>query len=163
MPFRVAGIPSDLATEVRRTLRSPQYGHPAHRETATGYGPCRLCLRTFTVGVEERILFTYQPFSDPASVPAPGPVFVHASPCERYDGAILPPDFRPLPLLFEAYRIGGELLGREQVQGELPEDALERLFAATAADYVHIRNAEAGCFMARVDRAGAGGQPVAAV
>jgi hypothetical protein len=163
VPFRVAGIPSDLATEVRRTLRSPQYGHPAHRETATGYGPCRLCLRTFTVGVEERILFTYQPFSDPASVPAPGPVFVHASPCERYDGAILPPDFRPLPLLFEAYRIGGELLGREQVQGELPEDALERLFAATAADYVHIRNAEAGCFMARVDPGGAGGQPVAAV
>ena len=162
MPFRVAGIPSDLATQVRRTLRSPQYGHPAHRETATGYGPCRLCLRTFTVGVDERILFTYQPFSDPASVPSPGPVFVHANPCERYESTILPPDFRPLPLLFEAYGIGGELLGREQVHGELQEDALERLFAATAADYVHIRNAEAGCVMARVDRAGAR-EPVAAV
>ena len=51
MQFRIAGIPSDLAAEVRQTLRSPQYGHPAHRETATGYGPCRLCLRTFEVGV----------------------------------------------------------------------------------------------------------------
>jgi hypothetical protein len=152
MQFRIAGIPSDLAAEVRQTLRSPQYGHPAHRETATGYGPCRLCLRTFEVGVDERILFTYQPFRDPASVPAPGPVFVHASACERYDDAALPADFRPLPLLFEAYGQGGVLLGQERVRDERPEEVLERLFAATEAGYLHIRNAEAGCFMARVDR-----------
>jgi hypothetical protein len=160
VPFRFTGIPSDLAAEVRRTLRSPQYGHPAHRETATEYGPCRLCLRTFTVGVDERILFTYQPFSDPGSVPAPGPIFVHASPCERYDRSTLPPDFRPLPLLLEAYDVGGGLLGREHLRGEDPEEALERLFTMTAAAYMHIRNAEAGCFMARVNRAWADGQPV---
>ena len=154
MRFRVAGIPTDLAAEVRHTLRSPQYGHPAHRETATGYGPCRLCLRTFAVGVDQRILFTYQPFCDPASVPAPGPVFVHASPCERYDDTALPADFGPLPLLFEAYGEGGMLLGQERVRDERPEELLERLFAATDASYVHIRNAEAGCFMARVDRLG---------
>lgn len=152
MPFRIAGIPSSLAADVRQTLRSPQYGHPAHRETATGYGPCRLCLRTFHEGVEERILFTYQPFSDPASVPAPGPVFIHAATCERYDAPALPPDFRSLPLLFEAYGTGGEPLGRERVRAADPEEVLERLFAATGAEYVHIRNEEAGCFMARVDR-----------
>jgi hypothetical protein len=150
--FRIAGIPSDLAAAVRQTLRSPQYGHPAHRETATGYGPCRLCLGTFTVGGEERILFTYQPFSDPGSVPAPGPVFIHATPCERYDDSTLPPDFRSLPLLLEAYGSGGELLGRERVGEQPPEAVLERLLAGLDADYVHIRNAEAGCFMARVDR-----------
>lgn len=152
MAFRVAGIPSNLAAQVRQTLRSPQYGHPAHRETATGYGPCRLCLRTFTEGVEERILFTYQPFSDPNSVPAPGPVFIHAGSCERYEAPVLPPDFLRLPLLFEAYGGGGELLGRERVRTQAPEAVLEGLFAATGADYVHIRNEEAGCFMARVDR-----------
>ena len=151
-PFRIAGIPSDLAAEVRQTLRSPQYGHPAHRETASGYGPCRLCLRTFRVGVDERILFTYQPFSDPASVPAPGPIFIHATPCERYEAPRLPPDFRSLPLLLEAYGVGGELLGRERVREQPAEDVLERLFVATPAAYVHIRNEEAGCFMARVDR-----------
>lgn len=152
MTFRVAGISSSLAAEVRQTLRSPQYGHPAHRETATGYGPCRLCLRTFTEGVEERILFTYQPFSDPTSVPAPGPVFIHAGPCERYEAPVLPPDLCRLPLLFEAYGVGGELLGRERVRDQSQEAVLERLFVATGADYVHIRNEEAGCFMARVDR-----------
>lgn len=40
MAFRVAGIPSVLAAQVRRSMRSPQYGHPAHREIAAGYGPC---------------------------------------------------------------------------------------------------------------------------
>ena len=152
MGFRVAGIPASLAAEVRQTLRSPQYGHPAYRETATGYGPCRLCLRTFREGVEERILFTYQPFSDPGSVPAPGPVFIHAGPCERYEAPVFPPDLRRLPLLLEAYDVAGEPLGRERVRDRSPEAVLERLFAATGAAYVHVRNEEAGCFMARVDR-----------
>ncbi len=61
--FHYAGITNALAVEVRQTRRSPQYGHPAHQELAKGTGPCRLCLRTFAVGEEERILFTYQPFS----------------------------------------------------------------------------------------------------
>jgi hypothetical protein len=65
----------------------------------------------------------------------------------------LPPDFCRLPLLFEAYGAGGELLGRERVRDQSPEDVLGRLFVATGADYVHIRNEEAGCFMARADRA----------
>ena len=153
MPFSIAGIPSDLAAAVRQTLKSPQYGHPAHRETATGYGPCRLCLRTFEVDVEERLLFTYQPFSDPSSMPSPGPVFIHADACERYEGSTLPPDFRSLPLLLEAYGSGGELLSRARVGDQLPEAVIERLFVELGADYVHIRNAEAGCFMARVDAA----------
>ena len=150
MELRIAGIPGSLAAEVRQTLRSPQYGHPAYRETATGYGPCRLCLRTFREGVEERILFTYQPFSDPGSVPAPGPVFIHAGPCEPYEAPVFPPDLRRLPLLLEAYDVAGEPLGRERDRS--PEAVLERLFATTGAAYVHIRNEEAGCFMARVDR-----------
>lgn len=154
--FHIAGIPAKLAAEVRETLRSPQYGHPAHRETASGYGPCRLCLRTFRVDIDERILFTYQPFTDPTSVPAPGPVFIHAAVCERYEAPVLPPDFRSLPLLLEAYSRGGELLGRERVRERRAEEVLDSLFLATAAAYVHIRNEEAGCFMARVDRASAG-------
>lgn len=111
MRFRVAGIPASLAAEVRQTQRSPQYGHPAYRETATGYGPC-----------------------------------------ERYDARVFPPDFRRLPLLLEACKVGGELLGRERVRDQSPEAVLERLFAAAGAAYVHVRNEEAGCFMARVDR-----------
>jgi hypothetical protein len=150
--FRFAGIDQSVAAAVREKMTSPQYGHPAHREVATGTGPCRLCLRTFEVGEEERILFTYQPFSDPGSLPAPGPVFIHSEACRRYDALELPPDFRSLPLVFEAYRAGGRMVAQERVNGEGPEAVLERLLAPGAADYVHIRNGEAGCWMARVDR-----------
>jgi hypothetical protein len=134
-------------------MQSPQYGHPAHRELATGTGPCRQCLRTFEVGAEERLLFTYQPFSDPGAIPAPGPVFIHSEACEQYQSSALPPDFRSLPMFLEAYGDGGELLSRERVGAQDPAALLERLFADLETEYVHIRNAEAGCFMARVDRA----------
>ena len=148
--FRFVGIAETLANDVRQTMRSPQYGHPAHREPAQGYGPCRLCLRTFRVGEEDRILFTYQPFLEPGSLPAPGPVFIHAKSCSRYDHFQLPPDFRTLPLVLEGYRTGGQLVAQERVGGENPETVLARLFGARGADYAHIRNGEAGCFMARV-------------
>lgn len=149
--FRFLGIPETVATEVRRTMLAPQYGHPAHREVARGYGPCRLCLRTFQIGREDRILFTYQPFSEPDGLPAPGPVFIHAEPCRRYDAAELPPDFRTLPLVLEGYEMGGRLVAQERVGARVAEELVERVFQA-GADYVHIRNGEAGCFMARVER-----------
>ncbi len=149
--FRYSGIPTALADEARATLRSPQYGHPAHREPARGYGPCRLCLRTFAVGEEDRLLFTYQPFAEPGSLPAPGPVFIHADGCERYDGLEYPPDLRVLPTVVEGYTRGGKLVAQEWVNGEGPEVVVRRVLEETPADYAHLRNAEAGCFMARVE------------
>jgi hypothetical protein len=56
-------------------------------------------------------------------------------------------------MFLEAYGRGGELLSRERVGAQEPEGLLGRLFADPDTEYVHIRNAEAGCFMARVDRA----------
>ena len=150
--FRYSGIPSAVAVEARETLRSPQYGHPAHRELARSYGPCRLCLRTFAVDREDRLLFTYQPFVEPGSLPAPGPVFVHAESCERYDSLEFPPDFRELPLVVEGFRAGGTLAVQERVNGGPPEQVVARVFGMPDVAYVHLRNREAGCFMARVDR-----------
>lgn len=150
--YHFVGIPEEIAATVRTTHRSPQYGHPAHRELARGYGPCRVCLRTFREGEEDRILFTYQPFVESGSLPAPGPVFIHADWCRRYDDHELPPEFRDLPLVVEGYRNGGWLVIQERVTGETVEAVLHRTFETGRADYVHIRNGEAGCFMARVER-----------
>ena len=150
--IRFHGIPDSIAAEVRETMRAPEYGHPAHRSLAQGYGPCRQCLRTFAVGKDERILFTYQPFREADSLPAPGPVFIHAHECERYDSAALPPDLRALPLVFEAYANGGRLLAQERAGTGASEEMVGEVFERTRADYVHIRNGEAGCFIARVER-----------
>ena len=95
MTLRFVGIPEAVAREVRETMHAPDYGHPAHKTVAQGYGPCRLCLRTFRVGVDERILFTYNPFPE-GELPAPGPVFIHAGACARYDTG---PSAREIPWL----------------------------------------------------------------
>ena len=133
-------------------MKAPQYGHPAHAEVAIGYGPCRQCLETFQVGTDERLLFTYQPFSDPAALPAPGPVFIHRRQCKRYDGAELPPSLRPLPLALESYGANGVLLVQRRVGALAFETVLQEVFEPAEVQYVHLRNAEAGCFIARVDR-----------
>jgi hypothetical protein len=150
--YRIQGIPDSIAAAARDSMQSPQYGHPAHAEMATGYGPCRLCLETFQVGAEERLLFTYQPFTDPAAVPAPGPVFIHRARCERYDGAALPEALRPLPLVLDGYGAGGEPLVQRRVGASPFEAVLEGVFDSAEVRYAHLRNAEAGCFIARIDR-----------
>jgi hypothetical protein len=133
-------------------MKSPQYGHPVHSEMASGYGPCRLCLQTFQVGMDERLLFTYQPFTDPAALPAPGPVFIHRARCERYEGSELPEALRPLPLVLEGYGTNGVLFHQRRVGTAPFEAVLEGVFEPAEVHYAHLRNAEAGCFIARIDR-----------
>jgi hypothetical protein len=150
--YRIQGIAETIATEARASMKSPQYGHPAHAEVASGYGPCRLCLQTFETGVEERLLFTYQPFLDPAALPAPGPVFIHRTPCKRYDAPALPEALRALPLALEGYGDEGVLLVQRRVGAGPFEAVAESVLDHTGVRYAHLRNAEAGCFIARLDR-----------
>jgi hypothetical protein len=151
--FRVVPIPAAAADEVRATLRAPRYGHPAHVEVAGGYGPCRACLRTFRTGEEERVLFTWNAFEGQESYPSPGPVFIHRDPCEHWAGDGFLPELRELPLVLEGYAAGRWPVTREPATGGDVEDAIGRLFANPAVTYLHVRNAEAGCYIARVERA----------
>lgn len=151
--YRYIAIPQETADRVRSTMRSPGYGHPAHREVATGYGPCRLCLRTFDVGVEERILFTLDPFYGIEKLPLPGPVFIHAEECIRYrEESGFPDDLRVHPLTLEGYAKGRRLLAQVYVEDGNIEDPLDRMFANAEVEYVHVRDTHAGCYDLRVER-----------
>jgi hypothetical protein len=150
MEYRVIPLRQETADEVRTTLRSPGYGHPAHVEVATGSGPCRLCLRPFRVGEDERVLFTYNPFPDGAELPSPGPVFVHKVSCSRFDGPGFPPELVRLPLMLEGYDERGVPQVRMKVQD--PAAAVRDVLAGPDVAYAHVRHAEAGCFIARVER-----------
>lgn len=150
MNYRIIPIDRRLADKVRETMRSPQYGHPAFREVATGYGPCRQCLRTFDAGNEDRILFTYNAFEGILDVPLPGPVFIHADQCEDYSATAFPSELSELPLLFECYASDGSIVRTDPVDRESPESQIETLLTETGAKFINIRNAEAGCHVARV-------------
>jgi hypothetical protein len=152
MSYTVRGIPQEIADEVRRTRRAPGYGHPAHLEMATGTGPCRCCLRTFVPGVDERLLFTYRPGGDDSSLMAPGPIFIHAEHCDAYAGSGFPEGLRSLPLAFEARAQESRVLELIRAIGTSAEREIASLLERGDTGWLHLRHAEAGCFIARVDR-----------
>lgn len=151
--FTVTAISQEVADYVRANARDPVWGHAASTELATGFGPCRLCLHTFRAGEERRTLFTYDSYADVAESPQPGPVYIHADDCDRYGGEGFPPDLLDLRLTFEGVTAGPRVVALERTQGDGVEAAVARLFGVSEVDYVNVRNTDAGCFVARVDRA----------
>jgi hypothetical protein len=152
--YRVLAIPSKVAENVRATGKSPGYGHPAHTELATDYGPCRHCLKTFAVGEDQRTLFTYDPFYGIEEVPLPGPIFIHAEGCERYsedDG--YPPDMLEHAAVLNGYSMGQNLVARVLVEAhDTHENAVNDLLSRSDVDYIEVRDREAGCFDFRIER-----------
>ena len=153
MNYKVVPIPSEIARSVRENMKSPQYGHQAFADVAKGYGPCRQCLKTFVKGEEERILFTYNAFENLSTLPLPSPVYIHKNECESFAGKGFPDELVDLPLLFEAYGDESRLIKSEKMLTEKLESQINTLFESPEVRYINIRNAEAGCFIARIETA----------
>lgn len=147
--FIVEPMPDSVAAYVREHGKDPTWGHAAVTQPATGFGPCRLCLRTFSEG-EPRTLFTYDSYAGVSRYPQPGPVYVHAHGCGRYDGDDFPPDLRELKLSFEAVAAGPRVVAIERREGGDVEGAVTRLLELPDVEFVNVRNTEAGCFVARI-------------
>jgi hypothetical protein len=151
--IRIVAIPTEVAREVRLTMRAPVYGFPAHKELATDAAPCRHCLRTFKVGQDYRILFTYDRFRGVDSLPQPGPVYIHADPCPRYaEDAGFPEELRSSPRTIEAYGAGRQLLGQAHVSDGKPDGAVQGFFARPDVNYLQVHSTTAGCFTFRIQR-----------
>lgn len=150
--FAVTALPQEIADFVREHGCDPSWGHAAVTQPATGFGPCRLCLRTFREG-ELRTLFTWDSYYGVAEFPQPGPVYVHAESCERYAEHGFPPELRDLKLTFEAVASGPRVVALERTAGGDHEDTIARLLDLPEVDFLNVRNTEAGCFVARLERA----------
>lgn len=151
--FRIEGVSAAISEEVRRTGASPDFGHPVVSETATGTGPCRSCLKLFEVGGEDRLLFTYRPDSGQATVGAPGPVYIHQRECERWEADHLPEDLLGLELLAEGRRRDGTVVVSRATAGVDAPGIVEAILDQETVDFVFLRHGDAGCHIARVDRA----------
>jgi hypothetical protein len=152
MSYKVIPIPDSISNAVRETMLSPQYSHPASVKIATGYGPCRSCLRQFEAGKEERILFTYNSFENLSDLPLPGPIFIHKERCDAFSGNRFPIELVDLPLLFEGFAKNSDLVKREKVDKAAIENQIEEILGSTEVKFINIRNAEAGCYIARIER-----------
>ena len=152
-PYRIVAIPTEVAREVRLTMRAPGYGFPAHQELSVDATPCRHCLRLTVPGDDCRILFTYDRFAGIESNPQPGPVYIHAEPCPRYaEDAGFPDELRGSPRTLEAYSRGRRMVGQEHVTDGAFEAAIEKLFSNPKVDYLQVHSTTAGCFTFRIER-----------
>ncbi len=88
-----------------------------------------------------------------AVAPLPGPIFIHAAPCSRYDEqGGFPVELLAHPLTLAGYGAGRGL--REEVHvGDGPVEAvLAQLLARQDVDYIHVRDTAAGCYDFRIER-----------
>lgn len=154
MSFRIRPLPTPLAEEARRTGLAPGYGHPVQASvaSASGYGPCRHCLRRTREG-ERRLLLNYNPYPEPEQPSVVGPIFIHAERCEAYAGAGFPEEVRGLPLLLQGHLRDGSSVLTRRCNPQNPEGDIEDLFRDPAIGFITLRNEEAGCFIARIERA----------
>jgi hypothetical protein len=84
---------------------------------------------------------------------APGPVFIHAGHCAAYSGNGFPDGLREVPLAFEARASGSRVLELSARPDISAEAQMAVLFDELCAQWLHVRHAQAGCYIARVDRA----------
>ena len=99
------------------------------------------------------MLFTLNPFDGVATIPQPGPVFIHEAECERYaeaDG--YPAELLPFAAVLDGYDEEQMIRTRKMVTDGSQETAIEAMMADPLVRYVMVRDGRAGCFDLRVER-----------
>ena len=151
MNYKVVPISKNVADQIRETMVSPHGDLPAFSSVADGYGPCRSCLNTFRQGEEERIYISYDPFSGISDLPLPGPVFIHSEQCHEYAGDAFPTHLLNIPMIFEGFGKNSLLLASEKVNAVKVDEQIENILNTEGVNFIHLRNGEAGCFIARIE------------
>jgi hypothetical protein len=132
------------------------YGFTPERKVSDGDGvPCRHCLRDVAAG-EEYLVLAYRPFPALQPYAETGPIFLHASECERAkEGASLPEMLTSRDYIVRGYGADDRIVygtGAVVPTGEVAARA-EALFERDDVAYLHMRSARNNCYQVRIERA----------
>jgi len=150
--LRIVAMPTEVAEHIRESLRD-EYGNVVEAGVEHGSGPCRHCLRYSEPG-EPLLLFSYRPFGEPRPYQEVGPVFVHASSCERHVSQdSIPEDFASRPIVLRPYDKEDNIADSQRyaAAGEAASVTRELLVDENIA-YVHARSRSHGCYLFRIER-----------
>lgn len=158
MNLKYLPIPKEYTDAIRKNRKDP-FGHAVetHITGKKGYGPCRSCLKQTLPG-ERRLLFSYDPVKSNNPYNEVGPCYIHEEECAPYERVHeFPHEVKngrlPIPLVLRSYtkdkRMIGAILIRE---GQNVEDQIEKTFQDSDVEFIHVRNAEAQCFILQVER-----------
>ena len=134
------------------------FNNPVIEQLATGLGPCRLSLKPFEKGVDYRLLFKHSPFAIENAYSQPGPVFIHKEDVEEYSDVYrFPPEIKANKKSFPLTLIGysaNQMMILTQTVGDANVDILitEIFRQHPDVEYLHARNAQACCFICKIER-----------
>lgn len=152
--MRVHGLASADADRLRRQAELD--GAPAVLVDQRHSYPCRQCLRDGEPG-EEMVLVRHDPFRGESPYTGPSPMYLHRSACSVYQGAAdgdLPEQLTRRLLSVRGYDERHLLREADVVAGTELAAAAVAMLENPCVSYLHVHNAKAGCWAARIDRAG---------
>jgi len=154
--LRTIAMPTDVARAYQKGEPDAN-GHPPERAIAVGQGnPCRHCLTSIKEG-DEMLVLAYRPFDELQPYAELGPIFLHASACERFDpqGGIPAMFDRWDLLIVRGYNKDNRI--QYDTADHVPVDELENYCKSALQNdevaYLHVRTPRFNCFECRIERA----------
>lgn len=155
--FKIVPLSKALVQQIKANM-TDDFDNPVVEQLATGLGPCRISLKPFNKGVDKRLLFKHSPFEVENAYNQPGPVFVNAADVDEYSGVFrFPPEIKANKQSFPLSLIGyncDQMMVLTQLVGDADVDELigEIFDKHPEVEYLHARNAQACCFICKVER-----------
>ena len=155
--FKIVPLSATYAERIKLTMQD-DFGHTVIEQTATGAGPCRVSLKPFKKGIDKRLLFSHSPFAIDNAYNQPGPVFINAENIEEYaDIYRFPPEIKAnkqsFPLSLIGYNDQQQMVFTKLVGDADVDELINETFEARPdIDFLHARNAQACCFICRIER-----------
>jgi len=152
--FQLAGIPYEPFAPLFALSESKLRKINARRVVANsnpGY-PCRVSLTDAEIG-EELLLLPYE--HQPAQSPykSSGPIFVRKNAMQRtVDPGGIPDYVRTRLMSVRAYDAAHQMTDAVVCAGTEAAPVIQRMLSKAAAAYIHLHNANRGCFSCTVHR-----------
>jgi hypothetical protein len=155
--FKIVPLSRSLAQKIRTTM-TDDFNNQVTEQPATGSGPCRVSLKPFNKGVDKRLLFKHSPFEIENAYNQAGPIFIQKEEVEEYSDIYrFPPEIKANKKSFPLSLIGytkDQMMAITQLVGDRDVDELiAELFEQNSnVEYLHARNAQACCFICKIER-----------
>jgi hypothetical protein len=155
--FKIVPLSKEYAARIRETYKD-DFGHEVKEQVAAGKGPCRVSLQPFSVGEDVRLLFSHSPFTIDNAFNQPGPVFINKKEVYPYSDIYrFPPAIKEdrinFPLSLIGYNKKQNMVLTRLVGDDDVDMLIEKIFDEhPGVEYLHARNAEACCFICRIER-----------
>lgn len=154
IPFQIVALPieefTSLLSKSDEELRAIG-GRRMVVDKKPGY-PCRVSLVDAEPGEEVLLLpFTHHDVNTPYR--SSGPIFVRVNAqTARFGVNEIPAMLQFRQLSMRAYNAKHMMVGAEVIQGSELEESIGRHFADKRVEYLHVHNAQPGCYNCRVER-----------